>query len=123
MSSTEAELYALSEGVKEALWLRHLIEEIKIIQNHPTVVFQDNTSTIAVAENSVHHQKTKHIDVRLQHIRQHIKSKEIKLHYCPTDKMIADVLTKALPAKEHWYLINMMGLISLSEIKTVTTTV
>ena len=40
--------------------------------------------------------RTKHIKLRYFFIKQFIDSGEFELEYCPTDMMIADILTKPL---------------------------
>jgi hypothetical protein len=118
LSSTEAEYYALSEAVKEAVWIRQLFNELGVPLRQPTVINEDNQSTIAIALDPVHHQRTKHIDTRVHFLRQHIKEKRVELVYCPTEDMIADIFTKALPIKQHIKLTGMLGLVSLADVKS-----
>jgi hypothetical protein len=47
--------------------------------------------------SSPHHACTKHIDIRYHFIRHVVETGALNLIYCPTDEMIADILTKALP--------------------------
>ena len=42
--------------------------------------------------------RVKHINMRIQAIREHILSGLIAIHFVPTDDNVADILTKALPA-------------------------
>jgi hypothetical protein len=65
------------------------------------VVFNDNLGAGKLTENSVYHARLKHIDVRYHFIRDAVKKHPIKILYLPTEKMIADVLTKALPKENH----------------------
>ena len=98
LSSTEAEYMALSQAVKEAVWLRRLLKELGVIwNNEPTTILEDNQSAIALGKNPVHHSRTKHIDIRYHFIRELIEKKEIDVVYMPTEKMVADALTKGLP--------------------------
>ena len=115
-SSTEAEYYALSEVVKEALWLRNLLIELGFRIGKPFEIKQDNQSTIAIAMNPVSHSKVKHIDIRHHFLRHHVRNGDVELAYCPTENMIADVLTKALPPKQHWKLITMMGMRRFTDV-------
>lgn len=41
-------------------------------------------------------ERSKHIDVKFHFIRDHIKKGTVILEYIPTDRMVADILTKAL---------------------------
>ena len=43
------------------------------------------------------HQRTKHIDIRHHFIKDLVDSGQVLLKYLPTDKMLADILTKPLP--------------------------
>jgi hypothetical protein len=117
LSSTESEYYALSETVKEGLWMRRMMRELGIQFSNPTTVNEDNQSTIAIALNPVHHQRTKHIDVRVHFLREHVKNKDVDIVYCPTEDMIADILTKPLPPKQHAKLTGMLGLLSLADLR------
>jgi hypothetical protein len=119
LSSTEAEYYALSEAMKETIWIRHLMEEIDLTLNDPTIVHQDNMSTIAIAVNPIQHQRVKHMDIKVHFLRDHLHKKDAVLMYCPTEDMVADILTKALPTKAHQKFTQLMGLRSLSQIQTV----
>lgn len=117
LSSTEAEYYALSEAVKEALWLRQLLDELGLKINSPTHIHQDNLSTIAIALNPIQHQRVKHMDVKVHFLREHLDKENIKLIYCPTDDMVADSITKAVPRVTHRKFTQLMGLRSLAELQ------
>ena len=63
-------------------------------QYAPTKVYEDNQGTIALAKNPVNRQRCKHIDIKYHFIRETVSSKRVILEYCPTEQMIADVMTK-----------------------------
>jgi len=96
LSTTEAEYMALTQATKQAIWIRHFLEELGA-ELDPIVIFGDNQGSLALARNDVFHQRTKHIDIQWHWIRDMIKAELVELHYCPTDQMIANCLTKALP--------------------------
>ena len=58
-----------------------------------------------------YHACTKHIDIRVHFIRQTISNKQITMVYCPTDEMIADILTKALPKYKTALHLQNLGLV------------
>ena len=96
-SSAEAELIALDDAVREALWQRKSLPELGFPEA-PTVIHEDNQSCIAIATNTRFTSATKHISTRYFAVRHHLASGEIKLEYCPTTEMIADIFTKPLGA-------------------------
>jgi KUP system potassium uptake protein len=117
ISSTEAEYYALSEAIKEVLWVRQVLNEIGLSLNRPTTVYQDNRSTIAIALNPIQHQRVKHMDVRVHFLRDHLDKKDAELVWCPTDDMVADIFTKALPGPAHAKFTELLGLRSLAFLR------
>eukprot|EP00794_Sanderia_malayensis_P004477 gene4477-biopygen3644 len=97
LSSTEAEYVSLSSAAQETIWMRNLLESIGFQQLDPTTICEDNQGAIAVAKNPGNHPKTKHISIKYHFIREAVEKNEIMLQYCPTNEMLADILTKALP--------------------------
>ena len=63
LSTTEAEYMAITEAVKEAIWLQGLLDDLGVGQKQVTV-FCDSQNAIHLAKNQVYHARTKHIDVR-----------------------------------------------------------
>ena len=97
-SSTEAEYTALSGASQEAIWMRRLLADIGCEQRGPSTIFEDNQGAIELAKNPKFHNRTKHIDVSFHFIRQQVNLKAIAVKYCPTENMLADVMTKGLPS-------------------------
>lgn len=97
LSSCEAELYALCECVKELLWLIEFLSSMNIKFEKPKL-FVDNEGAIALAENPVHHQRTKHIAVRWFFIRDVVESKTIEIAHVKSNKNWADINTKGTTA-------------------------
>jgi hypothetical protein len=64
----------------------------------------------SLTKNPTHHARTKHIDVQHHFVRERLENGEVQFEYCPTEHMVADVLTKALSKERHHKLINMFGL-------------
>ena len=98
LSTTESEYVAAAHAAKEALWLRSLIKQLFDEKLSPTTMFSDNQSAIALAKDHQYHAQTKHIDVCYHFIRWIVKKGAVRLVYCPTEDMVADTLTKALPS-------------------------
>ncbi|CAI7878208.1 unnamed protein product [Closterium sp. NIES-54] len=69
LSSCETEYMALHHGVKEVVWLRHLLEEVGVCQREPTMMFYDNESAVKLAKNACLHGLTKHIRPKWHWVR------------------------------------------------------
>lgn len=70
----------------------------------------DNPGSIALAHNPVFHSRTKHIDIQHHYIGDEVASQRIQLSYVPTEKMIADGLTKALTQVKFHRFIEQMNM-------------
>ena len=94
LSTCEAEYIALAAAAQEILYLSQLLNEIGFqLKFHP-VIYEDNQGTIALANNPVNRQRSKHIDIKYHFIRTEVNRGTLMLKYCPTEDMIADVMTK-----------------------------
>ncbi|GKB30064.1 retrovirus-related pol polyprotein from transposon TNT 1-94 [Tanacetum coccineum] len=69
LSTTKAKYMAMTEAVKETIWLQGLLGELGISQKFVTM-HSDSQSVIHLAKNQVYHTRTKHIDVRYHFIRE-----------------------------------------------------
>ncbi|GKE58924.1 hypothetical protein Tco_1498109 [Tanacetum coccineum] len=76
-------------------------------------IFCDNTSAIAISNNSVLHSRTKHIDIRYHFIRDHILKGDIELHFIPTQYQLADIFTKPLDEPTFKRLIVELGMLNI----------
>ena len=104
LSTTEAEYQSLTEGAKEALWIRSFLQELSHPVKRTTIIWNDNMGAITLAHDPVHHSRTKHIAIKHHFIRDLIKDRVIEIKYMSTNEMPADLLTKALgrsPTVEH----------------------
>ena len=104
-SSTEAEFLAIDSCVVEVEWLRCMLEFFDYKPTSPTVIFQDNLSTMHIANTESHTMRTKHYNMRYHYIKQAIAEHSVILQYISTDDHTADILTKRLSsAKSFIYL-------------------
>ena len=97
LSTAESEYVAATYTAKEALWLRWIIGEVFQPIKEPITLYSDSQSAIVLTKDGSYHAQTKHIDIRYYFIQFVVQNGSIKLIYCPTEEMTADILTKALP--------------------------
>ena len=98
LSTTESKYVVVTHTAKEALWLCSLIKQLFGTTLSPTTLYSDNQSAIALSKDHQYHACTKHINIHFHFICWIIEQGSIQVIYCPTDDMIVDTLTKALPS-------------------------
>ena len=116
LSTAEAEYIALNTATQEAVWLQRLLEGLDEKKYKPTIIMGDNQGSIAIARNPVFRARTKHIDIRHHFIREALQDGVIDLHFCPTDEMVADVLTTPLPRNRFEQFCRLMGMDSVPTV-------
>ncbi len=62
-----------------------------------------------MTKNPGNHSRTKHIDIKYHYVRDVTEKKNIEIVYCPTERMVADILTKALLKLRFEELRSLMG--------------
>lgn len=95
-SSCESEYRALAQCSCEAIWIRRLLGELKILDNKPTYLFCDNQSSIKLSYNPVFHEKSKHFEIDFHFTRQKIENNTIRVEFISSTDQPADLLTKPL---------------------------
>ena len=96
----EVEYMALSVATEEAIWLRHLQEELRVTDSCPTLIYEDNQGAISMAKNPVIYKRTKHVQIRYHFVREAVEQGTIALEYCRTTEMLADSFTKGLACEQ-----------------------
>ncbi|GJT88575.1 retrovirus-related pol polyprotein from transposon TNT 1-94 [Tanacetum coccineum] len=108
LSTTEAEYMALTKVVKEAIWLRGLLEELGVKLNI-VAVNCDNEGAIHLSRNHVFHERTKHINVRCHFIREVLKEKTVKVLKVGTKHNVVDALTKVVPGLKLQHCLKLLN--------------
>jgi hypothetical protein len=109
MSSCEAEYIALTSAIKECLWLRDILREVGVVHKGPTVILQDNQSTIQLSKDPVFHSKTKHIQLAFHYAREKQRAGDVAVEYIPTKEQPADYLTKNAPKDVLFECMRLVG--------------
>ena len=109
LSSTEAEYAALTEAIKEGLWLRGFVSELGF-EPKTVEINCDSQSAIHLSKNSVFHERTKHIDVKLHFVRDVIFDNLVEVRKILTNLNPADMLTKVIPVGKFEAALDLLGL-------------
>ncbi|XP_070005614.1 secreted RxLR effector protein 161-like [Nicotiana tabacum] len=104
-STMEAEFIAYYEATSQALWLKHFIFGLRIVNSisRPLRIFCDNSAAVFLSKNN----KSEYLMVR-----DYVKKQDVNFEHVSTTLMIADPMTKGLPTnifKDH---VTHMGLSS-----------
>jgi hypothetical protein len=108
LSTTDAEFFAVSEGAREAIWLKRLLQEIGMKVNKVPIRC-DNKCAIQLVYNPENHQRTKHIDVKYFYVREQQEKGVLDISYIRTDEQLADIFTKPLPRPRFEKLRDLIG--------------
>ncbi len=100
LSTAESEWTATARGIRHANFLRGILEELDLEQSG-VPWFCDNQAAIISARTTGFNGRTRHVDVKLKFTRQECEQGRIVLRYVPTDRQLADGLTKRLRKAKH----------------------
>ena len=99
------ELIEMSIAANKVVGYRNMMEEMHLSQDRPTIIYQDNEAAIMIAMNrgSMSNQ-SRHVERRILTCRNKIEDSQIIPVYIATERMIADIGTKAFSDKQFAYL-------------------
>uniref|UniRef100_A0A453T4V4 Reverse transcriptase Ty1/copia-type domain-containing protein n=1 Tax=Aegilops tauschii subsp. strangulata TaxID=200361 RepID=A0A453T4V4_AEGTS len=96
LSSCEAEYIAGAAAACQRVWLSRLYADLMGEQPKKVKLHIDNKSTISLCNNPVHHDRSKHIDVKFHYIRECVEEGRMEVEHVNTNDQLADILTKSL---------------------------
>jgi hypothetical protein len=111
-STPEAEYIAAAHVAKQVLWYRSLLTELEFNLATPSIIFSDNQSAIAIAHHPEFHARTKHIDIAIHFLRDHVNKGNLDMCYINTNYNITDIFTKPLRKPAHQNFTYELGVIS-----------
>jgi hypothetical protein len=96
-SLTESKMIAVNDTIAKLLWTKKFIEA----QGHKVkanIIYEDNTSAMKLELHgkASSGKRTCHFDIKFFYFMDLIKRNEMQVEYCPTNKMVADYMTKPL---------------------------
>jgi hypothetical protein len=98
LSTFEAELNAITEAIKDAIWLDNACNFLKCTMNGSlTIVRNDNYASYLVSnEAKGDNYRARHIITKVTWIQDVVKKGDISVSFVPTELNLADVFTKPL---------------------------
>ena len=105
LSTTEPEYMALTATANEGIWLKGLANDFGLPHAQATI-YCDSLSAICLAKDQVHHERTKHIDVRYHFLR---SEKRIQVQKVGTVDNPADMFTKPVPVSKFQHCLDLLN--------------
>lgn len=110
LSSAEAEYRALHHATTELTWLKLLLSELGFGPDKPMLLFCDNTAAIKIANNPVQHDRTKHVELDRNYIKDNLDSKNIEVPYIKRVEQLADVMTHGVASGPFHTMLSKLGM-------------
>lgn len=98
---------AVSECVKELMWLKHLLNDITTLETSFLLV--DNASAVKLARNPEFYKRSKYVNVRYQFVREKFIKSEVYIKHVLGKMQLADT-TKLLNCLRFKELCLLLGL-------------
>ena len=106
-STADAELYETCRAAIEAIWFSYLFEELNLKRNDALVLLQDNQAVVDLYNNTeAHKSKLRHAIRRLKALAMWRDEGIIHMVKVASKDNLADILTKQLPKRELWRLMD-----------------
>ncbi|KAK0588475.1 hypothetical protein LWI29_001474 [Acer saccharum] len=107
LSTTKAEYIAVTEAIKEAIWLQGLLGEINLFGGK-AVIYTDSQSALYLVKNPVFHERTNHIEVKYHFIRDQVSNGIVQVKKVSTDDNPADMGTKIVSYSKFKHCLNLL---------------
>ncbi|RDX85725.1 Copia protein, partial [Mucuna pruriens] len=83
-SSAKVEFRAMTHGICEGLWMKIILDDLKVKYDGPIKLFCDNNSATSIVPNPIQHDMTKHIEIDKHFIKKKLDSGHIVTTHVPT---------------------------------------
>ena len=83
-NSAKAKFCALAHGICEGIWIKRVLDELRIKVECSIQMMCDNQVAITIAKKFVHYDRTKHVEIDRHFISEKIEGKIISLKHVPS---------------------------------------
>jgi len=100
-------------ATSELVWVKGFLASMGIFHTQPISLLCDSQAAIHIANNPVFHERTKHIEICCNFVREKLDAKIIQLCKIHTKQQPADLFTKALGQARFQFLKSKLGILVL----------
>jgi bifunctional DNase/RNase len=93
LSTAEAEYIAMGACCAQILYMKQTLLDYGVVLEKVPVLC-DNESAVKIANNSIQHSRTKHINIHHHFLRDHVAKNDISLEGVRIEDQLADIFTK-----------------------------
>ncbi len=108
LSTAQAEIIAMADGIKNALALQNFFYEIKVKVPKPFPVYVDNEAAVKLAKTSIYAKGLRHVNLRYSFVNDEVRKGNVAVHGVKTEDQMADILTKAMLKVKHWQMVDTL---------------
>ena len=112
LSSGEAELYAIGQGVSEALFVRSMLLESKLAKKISVIAHTDSTAGKSMATRFGTGKKTKHVELRFLYMQNLVQMGLLRMAKIHGEQNPADLMTKYVATDVLSRLLTHLGVVS-----------
>ncbi|RDX96277.1 Copia protein, partial [Mucuna pruriens] len=112
-SSVESKFQAMARDIFEGLWMKIILDYLKVKYEGPIKLLYGNNSAISIAYNPVQHDTTKHIEIDGYFIKEKLNSGLVVTAHVPIGLQVVDVFTKGLPTTRFQEPNGKLGMIDI----------
>ncbi|RVW28578.1 Retrovirus-related Pol polyprotein from transposon RE1 [Vitis vinifera] len=109
-SSAESEFRVIAQGLCELLWLKIILDDLRIKWDGPMKLYCDNKLAINIVHNPIQHDRTKHIEIDRHFIKEKLEEGVVCMSYVSSKHRLADILTKGLNSSMFHDLVFKLGM-------------
>ena len=90
--------------VVEILWVCSLLAELQVPHSVP-MLYCDNVGAVLLVANPVLHSRSKHFELDLHFVPDHVAKGHVRISHIPLDVQLADIFTKAVSSPSFIYFV------------------
>ena len=100
---------AICEASKESVWLKGLFAELAGVDSCINL-FCDSQSAIYLTKDQMFHERTKHIEIKYNYVRDIVAKGKLKVCKISTHENPADMFTKPVPVAKFELCSSLVGI-------------